>query len=69
MYPYTNYLDALTRQSNRLIRDLEKAINGEYSAIECYTKLANLAGKQTEREQILEIRQDEVKHYQQFVQL
>lgn len=69
MYPYTNYLDALARQSNKFISDLEKAINGEYSAIDCYAKLANLARKQTEREQILEIRQDEVKHYQQFVQL
>lgn len=69
MYPYTNYLDALTRQSNKFVSDLEKAINGEYSAIDCYAKLANLARNQTEREQILEIRQDEVKHYQQFVQL
>ncbi|MCM3763557.1 ferritin-like domain-containing protein [Neobacillus niacini] len=69
MYPFTNYLDAMARQSNKFISDLEKAINGEYSAIDCYAKLANLAGNKAEREQILEIRQDEVKHYQNFVQL
>lgn len=69
MYPYTNYYDALNRQPNTLIRDLEKAINGEYSAINCYDKLAKLASSEKERKQILEIRKDEVKHYQQFVQL
>ena len=41
MYPYTNYYDALYRQNNKLIREVEKAMNGEYNAINCYSKLAN----------------------------
>ncbi|WP_160725525.1 ferritin family protein [Bacillus sp. USDA818B3_A] len=69
MYPFTNYHDALYRQTNALIQEVEQAINGEYSAIECYTRLANLAPNQKEREQILEIREDEVNHYQQFVHI
>jgi rubrerythrin len=69
MFPYTNYHDALYRQTNTLVHDIEKAINGEYSAIECYARLANMASNQKERERILEIRQDEVKHYQQFVRI
>lgn len=69
MFPYTNYLDALYRQSNKLVSDLEKAINGEYSAIDCYAKLANLTANKKEREQIHEIRQDEIKHYQEFVRI
>ncbi|MBM7654389.1 ferritin-like domain-containing protein [Neobacillus cucumis] len=69
MYPFTNYYDALNRQTHELIQDVEQAVNGEYSAIECYTRLANLASNKKERERILEIREDEVKHYQQFVQI
>ncbi len=69
MYPFTNYHDALYRQTTNFVSDIEKAINGEYSAIDCYARLANLAPTQKEREQILEIRQDEIKHYQQFVQI
>lgn len=67
MYPFTNYLDALTRQQNQLVTDVERAINGEYSAIDCYARLATLAPNNKIRERILEIRQDEVKHFQQFV--
>jgi len=69
MYPFTNYYDALNRQIHTLDQDVEKAINGEYSAIDCYARLANMAPDKKEREQILEIRQDEIKHYQQFVQI
>ncbi|MBO0958650.1 ferritin-like domain-containing protein [Neobacillus sp. MM2021_6] len=69
MYRFTNYRDALNRPSFPLVQDVEKAINGEYSASECYARLANLAPSKKEREQILEIRQDEIKHYQQFVQI
>ncbi|AXM90356.1 rubrerythrin family protein [Anoxybacillus ayderensis] len=50
----------------RFMKDLEKAINGEYSAIHCYAQLAHLAEKENMRKQILEIRQDEIKHFQQF---
>lgn len=49
-----------------LINDIEKAINGEYSAIICYEQLAKIAPTKKERERILEIRKDEIKHYQTF---
>lgn len=64
-----SYYQALTRQNEKLINDVEKAINGEYSAIQCYEKIANLAPTAKERNQILEIRQDEVKHFQKFSQI
>ncbi|MBO1578990.1 MULTISPECIES: ferritin-like domain-containing protein [Bacillus] len=69
MYSYSNDYNLVYRQNEKLIRDIEKAINGEYSAINCYAKLANLAPQGNERNQILEIRQDEIKHFQQFVQI
>jgi rubrerythrin len=69
MYPFTNYYDAVYRETNALIQEVEQAINGEYTAIDCYTRLANLASDKKERERILEIREDEVRHYQQFVQI
>ena len=64
----SNYHDWY-RQNDKLISDIEKAINGEYSAISCYAKLANMAPNQVERNQILEIRNDEIKHFQNFVQI
>jgi rubrerythrin len=69
MYPYTNYYDAIFRQNNKLIREVEKAINGEYNAVNCYTKLANLAPNEKEKTQILQIRQDEIEHHKQFEQI
>ncbi len=59
MYSNTNYLT----------QDIAKAINGQYSAIACYTKLAEIAPNEDTRKQILEIRQDEVRHYQVFSQI
>ncbi|WP_347548471.1 ferritin-like domain-containing protein [Pseudalkalibacillus hwajinpoensis] len=56
MYPYYR----------TLADDIATAINGEYSAIQCYAKLAQLAPNETERKQILEIRNDEMAHYQAF---
>lgn len=38
----SNYYDSY-RQNDKLIRDIEKAINGEFSAINCYAKLANIS--------------------------
>lgn len=67
MYPYIFYPVGGSRQTPKLISDIEKAINGEYSAIQCYEKLAGLAQSDQDREQILEIRNDEIKHYGQFV--
>ena len=56
MYPYYRTLE----------EDIANAINGEYSAIQCYKKLAQLAPNETERNRILEIRRDEKKHFKAF---
>lgn len=69
MYEYAGNNQEENRQQGALIRSLEKAINGEYSAIQCYEKLAKMAPNQKERKQILEIREDEMKHFQVFSQL
>ena len=59
MYPGTDHLT----------QNISKAINGQYSAIACYTKLAEIAPSEEERKQILEIRKDEINHYQVFCQI
>lgn len=64
----SNYYDWY-RQNDKLISDIEKAIDGEFTAINCYAKLANMAPNEAERNQILEIRNDEIKHFQHFVQI
>lgn len=69
MNPYSYYYEFPNRQNDKLVNDIEKAINGEYSAIHCYEKIANLAPSSKERNQILEIRQDEIRHLQQFSQI
>ena len=65
MYPYYFHY----RQNEKLINNLTKAINGEYSAVQCYTKLAGMAPNAEQREQINEILNDEKKHLQQFTQI
>lgn len=52
-----------------LIAEIAKAINGEYSAIICYEQLSKLAPNETARNQILEVRNDEINHYQTFSQI
>ncbi|HET7627523.1 MAG TPA: ferritin family protein [Bacillales bacterium] len=52
-----------------LIDDLAKAINGQYSAIKCYEKIAALANNEKEKERILEIRKDEMRHYRTFARM
>lgn len=69
MNPNSYYYEFLSRQNDKLIKNIEKAIHGEYSAVQCYEKLANLAPTSKERNQILEIRQDEIRHLQQFTQI
>ncbi|MGG1601088.1 ferritin family protein [Paenibacillus naphthalenovorans] len=59
---YTNHY----RIDTSLITDIAKAINGEYSAIACYEQLARMARNEEERKQILEIRNDEIKHFHTF---
>lgn len=68
MYPYYEYKE-MYRQTDKLLNDLMKAINGEYSAVQCYQKIAGMAPSEKERKQILEIRTDEIRHLQQFTQI
>ncbi|RJE48036.1 MULTISPECIES: ferritin-like domain-containing protein [unclassified Dehalobacter] len=55
--------------TSSLTQDLVRAINGEYSAIACYAKLAEKAPNHEEKKRIMEIRQDEVRHYHIFSQI
>ncbi|MGP4077484.1 ferritin family protein [Halobacillus sp. K22] len=68
-YPYPSYHHALMRSQKKLIQDLEKAINGEYSALACYKKLAQLAPDKPTKKRIEEIRNDEQRHYTEFRRL
>lgn len=52
-----------------LIQDLMKSINGEYSAIQCYGYLMKIAPTEEEKKVIAEIRQDEIRHFQEFCQI
>lgn len=52
-----------------IINDLSKAISGEYHAIYCYELLANQAPNAGIKNRILEIRNDEIRHYQTFSQI
>lgn len=52
-----------------LINDIVKAINGEYSAITCYEVLSKQAPTEEIRNRILEIRNDEIRHYQVFTHM
>lgn len=65
MYPYYYHY----RQNEKLINDLTKAINGEYTATQCYARLAQMAPNEVQRGQINEILKDEKKHLQQFTQI
>jgi rubrerythrin len=51
------------------MNDLIKSINGEYSAICCYERLAKHAPSSEERKRILEIRNDEIRHYEAFANI
>jgi rubrerythrin len=69
MYPNMNNYEALYRQMEMLVSNIEKAINGEYSAVQCYDQLAKLASRPDEKQQIQEIRADEQKHLESFLQI
>ena len=69
MYTFYNQQDDYNRQTNKLVSDIEKAIDGEYSAIVCYAKIAEMAPTDKIRDQILEIRNDEIKHFHTFGQI
>ncbi|OAH53308.1 rubrerythrin family protein [Domibacillus aminovorans] len=49
--------------------DISKAINGEYHAIYCYEILASQAPNAGIKNRILEIRNDEIRHYHTFAQI
>ncbi|MGE7673381.1 ferritin-like domain-containing protein [Lysinibacillus sp. NPDC094403] len=50
----------------QLVNDIQKAINGEYSAIVCYEKLAKMAPTEDEKNRILEIQKDEKRHLEEI---
>ncbi|WP_046176023.1 ferritin-like domain-containing protein [Domibacillus indicus] len=52
-----------------LIEQLAKAINGEYTAVNCYEQLANLAPVPSQKKRILAIRDEELRHYEEFAAL
>ena len=64
--PYYNSGYYRVHQDTQLVSDIEKAINGEYSATICYEQLAKMAHTENARNQILEIRQDEIRHFEEF---
>lgn len=66
-HPYAPYI--CPEASAPFIRELERAIDGEYSAINCYEQLARMAPSQEQRDTICEIRNDEIRHYHQFTEL
>ncbi|MFD2924131.1 ferritin-like domain-containing protein [Halobacillus naozhouensis] len=61
--PYGNYR---TPYDAPLIRDIKQAIDGEYSAVACYSQLIEIAPKKEEKQQIREILQDEKDHLETF---
>ena len=52
--------------NTNVLNDILKAINGEYTAISCYELLANQAPNAEMKNRILEIRKDEIRHYETF---
>lgn len=68
MTMYYHYLNDV-RQENNLVSDIIKAINGEYSAVVCYEQIASIAPTQEERDQIFEIRKDEIRHLRVFSEI
>ena len=52
--------------NDQLIRDVTNALNGEFNAIRVYEHLAKLAPNEEVRKRILEIRRDEMRHYQGY---
>jgi len=65
----SHYDQARSAARTQLVRDLMTSLNGEYHAITCYEKLAALAPTEEVNKKILEIRQDEIRHFQHFSHL
>jgi len=49
-----------------VLKDLRKAIDGEHDAICCYEVLVNQAPDEKIKKRILEILNDEIRHYEMF---
>lgn len=65
--PYSfNHEGSEYRPHTHLMDDVTKALNEEFQAIQYYTRLAELAPNAQFRQSILEIRQDEIKHFHWF---
>lgn len=69
MYEYYPSIYDRFPANQGLLNDIAKAINGEYSAIACYERLSKLATDADTKKRILEIREDEIRHYQHFSQI
>lgn len=54
------------RQNQQLLKDITKAINDEFQAVQYYTRLAELAPNKQFRQAVLGVRQDEIKHFHWF---
>ncbi|MFV8829611.1 ferritin family protein [Alkalihalobacterium sp. APHAB7] len=67
-YNYSPHSNGYFRILNdtQLVMDIQKAINAEFSAVDCYEKLAKMAPTTEERNKILEIQQDENRHLEEF---
>ncbi|WP_414714813.1 ferritin family protein [Sporosarcina koreensis] len=55
-----------TSTNTEVLNNILKAIDGEYTAISCYELLANQAPNNEIKKRILEIRKDEIRHYETF---
>jgi rubrerythrin len=58
--------DLHAHPDTKLINEIARAINGQYEAIQCYARLAKQAPNQREKERIMEIREDEIRHFREF---
>ncbi|WP_110113573.1 ferritin-like domain-containing protein [Bacillus sp. CGMCC 1.16541] len=63
--PYNHY-EIDNRQTEQLLKDMTKAINDEFAAIQYYTQLAKLAPNEQFRQAVLGVRQDEIRHFSSF---
>ncbi|WP_455660880.1 ferritin-like domain-containing protein [Pradoshia sp.] len=66
---YYSYSRNQQNAVDHLIKQMKGAIDGEYSAVKCYEKLAKMAPTDQEKERILEIRNDEIRHFTELVKL
>ncbi|MGE7977337.1 ferritin-like domain-containing protein [Psychrobacillus sp. NPDC093200] len=55
-----------TSMHTEVLSDILKAIDGEFTAISCYELLADQASNADIKKRILEIRNDEIRHYETF---